>query len=327
MKQPAPDTPSPAVLMARAEAAAWITRLHGPNRSDDMEEGFRRWLASSPENAAEFDGLNEVWDFSVQRVAVQGVPRLHRLHTSRHKVRWAQAAVLAVVFVVGALAVSVGTRGTSYSTAIGEQRLVLLPDGSKVSMNSDTLVRVKYEKSRRRLLLERGEAYFEVSKDAQRPFAVVAGSREVVALGTSFVVRYEPDRTAVTLMEGKVTVGARSDGLAAITSSRAPAQVLQPGERLVLIERGGEHKDRPDLGAVVAWRRGEVLLEDTPLRQAVAEMNRYDKAQIIIDSDAVATLNVSGLYHTGDNRGFAAAVAKMHGLQVVERDERLHLQK
>jgi transmembrane sensor len=94
----------------------------------------------------------------------------------------------------------------TYATGIGEQRLVRLDDGTRLSLNSGTRVRIAYDDSARRVELERGEAYFEVAHNPARPFIVTAGNHQVTALGTVFVVRYETAQTAVTLLEGRVAV-------------------------------------------------------------------------------------------------------------------------
>ena len=77
--------------------------------------------------------------------------------------------------------------------------------------------------------------------------------------------------------------------------------------------------------AVTAWRRGEVMLDDTALADAVAEMNRYSKSELVIDGDSIAALHVSGIYHTGDSEGFAETVAKLYGLQVTQERGQIHL--
>jgi transmembrane sensor len=166
--------------------------------------------------------------------------------------------------------------------------------------------------------LDQGEAFFEVTPDATRPFVVTVGESRVTAMGTSFAVRYEPDSTAVTLVEGKVSVAddaAKSDF------------TLLPGQRLTLAKAHVPRMDAPRLEAVTAWRRGEVILNDTPLVEAVAEMNRYNKKSIVLESPEIAMLDVSGLYHTGDSEGFARSIAVMHGLQLTERDRKIYLHR
>jgi transmembrane sensor len=323
------------VLMARAEASAWITRLHGPNRSAEMEEGLRRWLAERPENAQEFEGLTEVWNLVAGGAPSRGVPRLARWEHSaeaqelkdlressgsrtRRIKFWAVAA--AVLLVVGSFAAYRVWPVSSYATALGEQRILQLADGSVVSLNSNSSVSIEFDQVARHVRLQRGEALFQVAKDAKRPFTVAAGESRVTALGTSFLVRLEGDRTAITLVDGKVAVlpstGAASD-----------VRILSPGQRLTLVAAKPPKLDTPPLDTVTAWRRGEVVLADTPLAEAVAEMNRYDSTQIVISSPEIESLKVSGLYHTGDSEGFAQSVVRMYGLELVEKEGTVRLQE
>lgn len=353
MKHRTPDAGSRAVLAARAEASAWITRLHGPHRTPEMEAGFRRWLAERPENAQEFEGLTEVWDLLPASVPSRAASRLERWEHSAEaqelqalreqrpspsrlaRSRRPRAAFALAACAVLMLAVLGAYRfwpDPSYATAVGEQRVVRLDDGTRISLNSGSHVVAAYGESERRVRLTRGEVLFEVARDAGRPFVVAVGDHSVTALGTSFVVRRDARQVAVTLIEGKVavasasSVGQRGQGGHA-TAPSAPPEILAPGQRLILAASAPPRIDTPRLEAVTAWRRGEVVLDDTPLAEAVAEMNRYDRTVIVIDSPEAAALIVSGLYHTGDSAGFAESVAQMYGLQVVEREGRIHLKK
>ncbi len=325
-----------AVLAARAEASVWITRLHGPNRTPEMEAGFRRWLAERPENAAEMEGLTEIWDLAGNGQAARGVARLDRWEHSaearelvelraRSSVRppqaqpriWAYAALILLTCALASFGVYRFWWMPAYATDIGEQRTLQLADGSRVSLNSNTRVVVAYRSEQRKVHLTRGEALFEVAKDRTRPFIVIAGNRQVTALGTRFIVRYEHDQTAVTLVEGKITI-----------ASIGPEPVtLTPGQRLTFARSTTPRLDTPRIEAVTAWRRGEVVLDDTPLADAIAEMNRYDKTPIVIDDPEIAGLIISGLYHTGDSEGFAGSVASLYHLKLREDDGRIHLSR
>lgn len=331
--------------MARAEAAAWISRLHGPNRSAEMEQGFQRWLKERPENAREFEGLTEVWDLAAGSAPARGVPRLERwersaeaqelqaLREKEHRRNvpmlraWLTAAVVLLVF--GAVTL-IGLRvwsETTYVTGIGEQRIVQLDDGTRISLNAGSRLSVAYGEKQRRVLLESGEAFFEVAKRPDWPFVVEAGDQEIEALGTSFVVRKDADRTAITLVEGKVSVSSPHLDDATVDASSTVHRILSPGQRLTLARAAAPKLDTPAVEAVTAWRRGEVALDDTPLAEAVAEMNRYDKTRIVIASPGIETLVVSGLYHTGDNEGFARSIAAMYRLRMTERDGHIQLEQ
>jgi len=308
--------------MARAEAAAWIVRLHGPHRSADLEAGFREWLVADPENGRQFERVTEAWDAG-STLPVAGVPRVHRWSAAQPSRSWAVAAMILLVFGIAAWGVNDFWLNPSYRTGIGEQRLVRLDDGSRMAMNSDTRIRVTCCEFERRVRLERGEAYFEVARDPSLPFIVVAGEHQVTALGTAFVVRHDASRTAVTLVEGKVGVRQQVGA----SPADIPAIVLSPGQRLTFTSGATPRLDQPRIEAVTAWRRGEVVLDRMMLADAVAELNRYDKRMLVIDDPGVAALRISGIYHAGDSQGFAETVARLYGLHVVHQGDRIHLTK
>ena len=300
---------------ARAEAAAWIVRLHGPHRCAELEAAFRDWLQAHPENGKQFERVTEVWDAG-SSVPVPGVPRMTRWKEEPRRRQWSLAAAL--LLLLCGLAGWITWRAwvdPSYTTGVGEQRVVRLDDGTRLSLNSGTRVVITYSDSERRVELVRGEAFFEVAHNAARPFIVTAGDQQVVAIGTTFVVRYEAARTAITLLEGSVKVSPATDmGL-----------TLAPGERVTFAAGGSRRLDEPKIEAVTAWRRGEVMLDSTQLEEAVAELNRYDKNTLIIDDPQIATLSISGIYHAGDSRGFAHTIAKLYGLEIIEQSNRIHL--
>jgi transmembrane sensor len=310
---------------ARAEAAAWIVRLHGPHRSPELENAFREWLSSDPENGRQFERVTETWEEGAT-IPVVGIPRLVRWQPPTRR-RALIATMTAGVCGLLGLGIWISWPDPTYATAVGEQRVVRLDDGTRLSLNSETRVEIDYTKSQRRVQLIRGEAYFEVAHNPARPFVVTAGGTQVTALGTTFVVRYDTNKTAVTLVEGKVVVApAAGDELPAVPSNIGPAPpparkdlVLAPGERVTLARNTRALVDEPRVEAVTAWRRGEVMLDKMQLSDAIAEMNRYDSQTLVIEDPRVAALQVSGIYHAGDSASFARTVAKLYGLHVEER--------
>src|SRR5487761_1273156 len=218
---------------ARAQASAWVVRLHGPHRSPALEAGFCAWLAADSEHARQFERVTDVWDAGPQ-VSISGVPRMRaqrRLPASRI---WAAAAAMALVCLVAAY-FFVGVRsGTVYRNGIGPLRVIQLEDGSRLSLDAQSEVRVAYGDTERRVQLEYGEAYFQVSHGPGWPFVVVAGQHQITDIGTAFMVRYGLGRTAVTLLEGRVAVSSRSvlahgSGGGGLRSSRVAPIVLAPG--------------------------------------------------------------------------------------------------
>jgi len=342
-RPPSVDPPVDVPPEIAAEAAVWIARLHGPDRSPRMERECLDWQSRSAVHRLAFECCTEVWQAVPQvkladAYASVSSARGDDRHGSPHLGgRWALASV-ALVLVVGAgLAFHLTRNAGMYATGVGEQRLVVLDDGSRMSLNTDTRVRVQTDEAHRRVSIESGEALFEVAQDPGRPFVVRAADSEVVALGTVFAVRLAgigglvDDGLAVTLIEGRVAVRpAAADRRQGI----APAKevLMQPGERMRLAraDRAGgpvtQKVDRPRIDQMVAWKRSEVVFDDVPLAEAVAEMNRYNRVPITLSgSGRLAGLRVSGLYRAGDSAGFARAVAALHGLRALEREGRLEL--
>jgi len=292
---------------ARAEAAAWVARLHGPNRTQEVEAGLRRWLADDPEHAAAFELLTDTWDKSAQ---LRRPSRDRAAGQLRTGFRFAPPRAALAAIAVAALAI-VGAvlylHQPVVTTGIAELRTLTLEDGSRLTLNSNTRVRVRFDDEARRITLERGEAMFEVAKRPTWPFVVTAGGREIRALGTSFDVRHDQKDLVVTLVEGKVAVGPKQ--------AREPI-VLSPGDRLTLAPANTPRIDRPPIDHVLAWKRGQVVFDDAPLAEAVAEMNRYSRRMIRIDDADASGIRVSGIFNAGDSASFAQAVGRAYRLDV-----------
>lgn len=306
------DDPSAAV---RAEAAAWLARLHGPGRDAEFEAGLQRWLRETPVNARAFERMTDSWELATSLAAGQ-FPRRTVRERPTTSLRWAVAGI-AVIGMLVAVAVHLMMRAPAYATLVGEQRTVRLDDGSRISLNSMSRIVVEYSRRERLIRLEEGEAYFEVASNPRRPLVVIAGNREVTAVGTTFTVRHEPDRFAVVLVEGKVIVSSEDPASSAVT--------LQPGQRLTWLAQSEPRIDTPAPASVAAWRRGEIMLDRTTLAEAAREMNRYDKTRLVIDDAAVAGLLIGGIFRTGDNLSFARAMAEMHHLRLVREGSEIRL--
>jgi transmembrane sensor len=342
-----------------AEAAVWIARLHGPSRSVRMERECRAWQARSAAHRLAFERGTDIW---MDAAGVDPAAVARAAATSRAEGRggggqganpttagtsgwgwprsWALAlTVTATLLVVGVLVGQPWRDIDTYYTGIGEQRLVVLGDGTRLSLNTSTRVKVELGQTQRRVRVEGGEAFFEVAKDASRPFVVQAAGTEVIATGTAFVVRLTPPGAGasevldVTLVEGQVVV--REAERHTKTPEIVPPIVMAVGERLRVRSdqgKGGSataaaaqpQRDRPRMDQVLAWKRGEAVFDNTSLPDALSEMNRYSSTPIVADA-ALAPLRISGLYKTGDNASFAHAVAALHGLVVRAHADRLEL--
>lgn len=336
MTDPAPaprfrDEPKAVIpKQVRVEASQWVARLHGPDRSRQMELDCLAWQAKSAVNRLAFERCTDTWEAlgGIKVSDVFAAASIERKRLTRRSDRFGWAFAAAGVGLV-VLAAAVGLRQWwsmgLYETGVGEQRSVLLSDGSRMSLNTASRVRVGISDTRRNIDVQAGEAMFEVAKDPARPFVVRVSQSEVVALGTSFIVR-SPDGirqdVTVTLVSGAVSVQPAVTG----SASFAPV-VMKAGERLRVDEvrsasRSAEaiRVDRPPMDQALAWQRHQAVFDGATIAEAVAEMNRYSVQTIrLVGADRLNTLRVTGTYGTGDIEGFARAVAAVHGLQVKAR--------
>lgn len=339
-----PDDPPPKVTKRiGAEAATWVARLHGPNRTRQMELECLEWQSRSAAHRYAFERCTQVWQEVPNAARAAGYvptprrPPVAQAPSRRLRLRGLVAAA-SCALVAGVVGLWVFLHdATEYRTAVGEAQTVVLGDGSRMFLNTDTRVSVALDPKQRAVRIESGEAVFEVAKDSARPFVVRAAASEVVALGTAFSVRLVPpgaeatESLVVTLIEGKVSLRPATGGDGRSVAP-AEAMVLQPGERVRLAKAPGgkgatrQQVDRPRLDQVTAWKRNEAVFERTSLVDAVAEMNRYSRTQLVLVGEvARAEWLVSGQYRTGDSAGFAQALAALHGLVVREHEGRLEL--
>ncbi len=310
---------------AGPEAAAdWVTRLGSDQRTRDDEQRLQDWLVVDKANGAAFDAharlFNDVGDLADDPEARAILMGKGAAPTKRIDRRALLGGGLAAAAVATAVIGSDLLAGKTYRTEPGEQRRLRLADGSTVMLNTRSQLRVRFDKSERRLFLDRGQAWFQVAKDAQRPFRVFVGQDEVRALGTAFDVRREGERATVTLEEGKVAIfrdttsqrlpeavsGGRSRLLAGPV---APTVILSPGDEARLIPAAAPTIAAVDLARVQAWRTERVILESTPLGEAVAEFNRYGGPRLVLADADLSGLPVSGVFHTDRPQAFAEAVA------------------
>jgi transmembrane sensor len=302
-----------------AEASRWFGLLHGPHRTSEADLLFRKWLAASAENEAAYDIVTTTWEHS------QGLPKPPlSWRRAGYRAGFMRAiGVVAATCVIAAIGWVFFAQQAGIRTGVGEQRALALEDGTRVLLNTDTRVVVRFDVRRRVVELHQGEAMFEVRKDATRPFVVNAGGQEITALGTVFVVKKMASVVAVSLIEGKVSIAP----LIEESSERTPAPVqwLKPGERVTFGKRTSPTVDTPAMEKVTAWQRGRVELERTPLYQAAEEMNRYSATRLIVSRPEAQVIPVTGGFRAGDIEGFAQTLAAACHLELVRREGEIEL--
>lgn len=306
------------------EAAAWFTRLKQESVSEQVIDDFLAWRRD-PANDAAYAEVEARWR---QADRVANDPDLVRLtEAALRKPRFWDALKrrlsrnllplgLVAATLAGALVLLVvQLQPRAYETDVGAQQIVRLSDGSVLRLNTASRVEVRFSERERRLVLRRGEAFFEVAHDATRPFIVAAGDIQVRALGTKFDVRRLDGETRVTLAEGRVEVA---------RPARREAWTLVPNQQITLNGASPAPKGA-DAASATSWTTGRLRFQGTPLAEAIAEVNRYTETKIILDAGAMGDERVSGVFDTGDTKAFVSAVTELFGLSARTTPEGIRL--
>lgn len=190
-------------------------------------------------------------------------------------------------------------QGDAYRTEVGHTNTIPLQDGSKVTLNTNSEIRVAVSETERTVELKQGEAFFDVAKDEKRPFTVVAGAKRIVAIGTKFSVRRTRDDVVVVVTEGRVRLDGDRRGEAPMTQLDAGA-VAQTKKTAVRVQQ----HPVPEVEQILSWRRGYVTFRDTDLADAVEEFNRYSAKKIRIRDAAIEHIRIGGNFKTDDAEAF-----------------------
>lgn len=308
----------PDPLDRRIEAAAWAVRLDAPDCTGAERQTFEAWRA---------DPLNgEAW--RRLQSTLSGVESLRsdpdiqslRLATRRKVVArssgdsraWRVGALAAAACTVAAFGLwwSLNPLSRVYETEIGAPESIELADGSDVRLDADSRLVVQYRPASRDLILERGQALFDVAPDVERPFTVSAGASSVTALGTVFDVQRLGTGARIVLVEGVVRVKQSN-------AATSPAWTLKAGEA-VTVGRGSTGPVATDSRAATRWVDGWRVFDQTPLPEAVAALNRHGRETIVLDGAGWAGLRITGSFRVDDARGFAGALSDVYQLDMAQ---------
>ncbi len=290
-------------------AAEWFAaRLHGHDAH--LERQFGDWLAADPRHAEEYALCEIAW--KVSRVPAGLVPMPAFRTAQRSRVRQGPLGALALALAAAAVAMWFWPgRTETWATAAGEQRIVVLNDGSRVTLNTRTRLTARLSWRAREVRLGEGEAFFEVSKDPARPFTVSTALGSARALGTRFNVYVAAQNLAVTTEEGSVLVRNADNG---------PGVTVEAGHQAEL--RVGQVRAdlrSADLHGALSWMTRRLEVNDQPLDRLLADLSRYTEWPVRADTPAIGALHVSAVLRTGDMTALKAMLQGAFGLDVEQR--------
>lgn len=303
-------------------AAAYLAKRDSGEWSEADQAELNGWLQASTAHRVAFLRLEAAWQQAL-RLKALGAAAKPGVASPPHRWRLPLTALAASIALLFALGIGwyLWPHGSSYQTAVGGLALVPLPDGSKVTLNTDSEIRIAVTRSERRVDLQQGEAFFEVAPDPARPFVVTAGDRRIIAVGTRFSVHRAADGVRVVVTEGRVRVERRGGG------KQEPATQLFAGTIARSNDAGTLVQEKPlrQTEEYLSWRSGFIVFRDTALAEASAEFNRYNTRKIVIEDPAVAQIRIGGSFRATNLDAFVRLLEGGFPIRAERRGEQIVL--
>jgi len=302
------------------QASEWFTLMQSETISDQNRKQFQEWLAVSGEHFDAYQQLELIWsDLSVLGATADGDAIRHSISERSQfggikglfeplqnflggvslALRMQFSVALLTLALVGVVLLQPQSiQVESYATATGEIKTITLADGSEITLGAESIMKTWHTDTERHVTLERGQAFFVVTKDPQRPFWVDADDTQVKVVGTQFDVRRSQGRVRVAVLEGVVKVTDRTPVKNEMTLPPAPV-VLTAGQQVI--------KSHPDTFEAVAtitaqelgsWRDGRLFYRNANLQDVIDDANRYFDGNITLATEDLALLKVTAALRT-----------------------------
>lgn len=280
------------------DAADWVFRNRDPGQSETERAEFRRWMELDPENCRAYTAAKRI--LGEARTAIRSDAGLRDMPVAPAP-RRRGAVIPSIVAIIAAGTLFVALDGpmrlrADVMSGTGEMPEVTLEDGSRVQLNASSAIALDFSSGQRIVRLLRGQAFFQVSPDEKRPFSVRTDDTVVTALGTAFDVRRSDDDTRIAVAEHSVKVEFKAQ-------QSAPVRLTE-GEEILHSNVTGEYTVRKtDTDTALAWRRGQLTVDNVPLSYVVEEIQRHFNGRIVIGNEATARRVVSGTLFVTDTEG------------------------
>lgn len=309
-----------------ARAAEWLIRKRdAAGWREEDQQTLDAWLDEAPAHLMAYWRLESAWERADRLTALSTQSKSAMLIRAGRRAAPMAMRVAAAAIVLGAIGLGANMlmprapAPSIYKTAIGGREVLSLADGSKIELNTDTEVRIAGDAKGRKISLEKGEAFFQIKHDPTREFVVLAGNRRIVDLGTKFIVRRDADKLEVSLLEGRARLEAPND-------ADGPKSIeLEPGDMAVAKANQTTLWKKPvaAIADTLAWRKGLLVFDETPLADVAAEFNRYNRKKLIVVGDATRKLAIGGHFQADNVETFARVAQGTLGLHVENKPDEI----
>jgi transmembrane sensor len=244
---------------------------------------------------------------------------------ARSKQKWmAVAAVLIIGLLVAPLSGRFIKNGDLYATELAEQRYQKLEDGSVVTLGGNSSIAVEMNALKRTVHLQRGEAYFEIAKDPQRPFIVKVGKAKVIAVGTAFNIIRRHNSATVDVIEGVVRVSGR---VSADAQQKPRIQEFKKGEQIIVDDSGTWQHGAASVDRAVAWREGRLAYVNERLADVIEDVNRYSNRRLVIGDATLSDMRYTGTVFSDDVDEWLIGLQKVFEIRILALDDQVVLLK
>jgi len=314
----------PYTMDIEAVAAEWIAARSDTASWNDAESAkLEAWLAESATHEVAYLRLLSLWN-SADRLAVLRRPMRSEFSapvSARKGPFLRVAAVILAILAVGSTAYFYSHTPTerAYATRVGGSETIMLADGSRIELNTNTVLRTRITPAQRWVALVQGEAFFQIRHDAAHPFVVETNGHRITDLGTKFLVRNQGERVEVALMEGRAQFDFSDRRTQAHPTVLVPGDVAVATASAISVTR----KTTQALSNELAWRRGVLIFDRTSLADVANEVNRYSGKKLVIADPEAARLTIGGTFPTRNVRTIAEAAQDFYGLHFEDHGDEI----
>ena len=294
------------------QAIEWVVRLHSGNATQTEHDAFAKWRHCDPQHEAAAREAEAIWN----GIGTAGY-KVRKNERANARAKISRRALLGVASagLIGGGLVQTGllrlTFLADYSTGIGEQKTIVLSDGSTIQMNARSALSVSFDRIQRLISLFEGQATFSVAHDPARPFLVAAANGQTKTIGTVFDVDMRPEDVAVTVLDGTVSVTTKMVVDHPVSAS-LNQRVRYTDDGMIL------PAEEVDADIETAWRRGKLVFNNRRLAEVVAEVERYRRGKIVLVGSSLQQLSVTGLFDLTDPESVLTTIRQTLPVRITE---------
>lgn len=316
------------------EALDWLILLDGDHPPTDSEiKELKQWLSTSAEHRKALRDLTQFWsDQSLTELYVQVDSK--EPVAQKTKNTWSFSPVLVACFMLVAfiswfnLNSGLGEKA-QYFTSVGEQKEILLSDGSIIHLDTNSQIKVDFSDEIRALYLKQGQVFFNVAKDKQRPFRVFVDEGRVEAIGTAFNIALEESGMNLLVTEGVVAVAkSKQDS----TDEYVTLGAINAGNQFQLPKKASLDSlttnfnqkivslSKSELENGAAWLKGALVFNNEALIEVVKKINKYSNKPIVINEENVADIKIGGRFNVGELEAFLNLLESSFSVKVIKTE-------